>query len=224
MTFEGEAGWAKTETILALATALREKKIAGMIECVPSLSSLTVTFDPLKLDRDFIVSEAAEVYRHMPPSRSAARVWTLPVVYGGTAGPDLGFVAEKARFSEEETVSLHTSVEYTVYTLGFLPGFAYLGDVPDALRLPRRSSPRAAVPAGSVAIAANMTAIYPLESPGGWNIVGRTSVPLWDFARMQEPLLKPGDKVRFQAVPVAEQEAVAARVAQGWLPQPESRS
>jgi KipI family sensor histidine kinase inhibitor len=104
--------------------------------------------------------------------------------------------------------------------LGFLPGFAYMGDLPRELQLPRRATPRARVPAGSVAIAAEMTAIYPLESPGGWHLIGWTPIPLWDMARMDGPLLRPGDKVSFKPVGPDEAATLAARIEAGWLPEP----
>jgi KipI family sensor histidine kinase inhibitor len=104
--------------------------------------------------------------------------------------------------------------------LGFAPGFVYLGDLPQALRLPRRATPRARLPAGSVAIASDMTAIYPIESPGGWHLIGITPVALWDMARRDEPLLKPGDHVRFKPVSEAEAEALRRLAAEGWAPEP----
>ncbi len=104
--------------------------------------------------------------------------------------------------------------------LGFLPGFAYMGDLPEPLRLPRRATPRARVPAGSVAIAAEMTSVYPLESPGGWHLIGSTPILLWDMARHDEPLLKPGDKVRFAPVSGSEAENLRRKVEAGWRPSP----
>jgi len=119
-----------------------------------------------------------------------------------------------------EAASLHAGQLYQVYMLGFLPGFAYLGDLPEPLQLPRRSTPRARVPSGSVAIAAEMTAVYPLESPGGWHLIGYTPIVLWDIVRQDEPLLKPGDQVRFVEVSSRESEELRDRSAAGWRPEP----
>ncbi len=131
------------------------------------------------------------------------------MAYGGGGGPDLTEAAERAGLSVDDAVALHAGAVYDVYMLGFLPGFAYLGDLPDALRLPRRATPRARVPAGSVAIAAEMTAIYPLESPGGWHLIGSTPVRPWDMSLRREPLFRPGDRVRFQPVSLAEAQELA---------------
>jgi KipI family sensor histidine kinase inhibitor len=148
------------------------------------------------------------------------RTWELPVVYGGESGPDLGEVAERAGISPEEAVALHAAPTYHVYMLGFSPGFAYLGDLPQALQLPRRATPRARLPAGSVAIASDMTAIYPLESPGGWHLIGNTPVALWDMARRDEPLLMPGDQVRFKPVSEEDAEVLRNRASEGWQIEP----
>src|SRR5262249_27284071 len=144
----------------------------------------------------------------------------LPVVYGEDAGPDLSDVAARLGMLPEEVIDLHTAQTYHVYMLGFAPGFAYLGDLPQALRLPRRGTPRARVPIGSVAIASDMTAIYPLESPGGWHLIGITPLVLWDMARRDEPLLMPGDHVRFKPINAEEAEALRHNAAEGWAPKP----
>ncbi len=144
----------------------------------------------------------------------------MPVVYGGEGGPDLKGVAEGSSLTEQEVIALHAGTLYQVYMLGFLPGFAYLGDVPAPLRHPRRSTPRASVPAGSVAIAADMTAIYPLESPGGWHLIGWSPVVLWDMGRHKEPLLKPGDWVKFCPVTAREADSLRQSAAEGWRPEP----
>ena len=206
--------------ILDASERLAAARLPGLSECVPALSSLTAHYDPLQLPRDRLAREIETLFAAPEPAASHGRTFNIPVLYGGEGGPDLGRVAEIAGMAPQEAVHLHASPLYHVYMLGFLPGFAYLGNVPDPLRLPRRSTPRARVPAGSVAIAADMTAIYPLESPGGWHLIGHTPVPLWDMARREEPLLKPGDSVRFLPVSSGEAEALARRVAEGWLPEP----
>jgi KipI family sensor histidine kinase inhibitor len=124
---------------------------------------------------------------------------TIGVRYGGTDGPDLAEVAARLGLTEPEVVDRHTAAVYTVFMLGFTPGFPYLGPLPDALVLPRRATPRTSVPAGSVAIAGRQTGIYPAPTPGGWHLIGRTDETLWDPARDHPALLEPGDTVRFVA-------------------------
>jgi inhibitor of KinA len=124
----------------------------------------------------------------------------IPTVYGGASGEDLELVAAMTGVSTSDVVNIHAATEYEVFMLGFAPGFPYLGIVPQAIAVPRRSTPRERVPAGSVAIADRQTGIYPVETPGGWNLIGRTEVVLWDPSRAQPALLAPGDRVRF--VPV----------------------
>ena len=206
--------------ILDASDRLAAARLPGLSECVPALSSLTVFYDPLQLPRDRLAREIEKLFASPEPAAVHGRTFNIPVLYGGEGGPDLGHVAEITGMPPQEAVHLHASPLYHVYMLGFLPGFAYLGNIPEPLRLPRRSTPRARVPAGSVAIAADMTAIYPLESPGGWHLIGHTPVPLWDMARREEPLLKPGDSVRFLPVSCGEAEALARRVVEGWLPEP----
>jgi KipI family sensor histidine kinase inhibitor len=206
--------------ILDASERLTAARLPGLSECVPALSSLTVLYDPLRLPRDRLAREIEKLFAAPESAAGHSRTFNIPVLYGGEGGPDLGRVAEIAGMTPQEAAHLHASQLYHVYMLGFLPGFAYLGNIPEPLRIPRRSTPRARVPAGSVAIATDLTAIYPLESPGGWHLIGRTPVPLWDMERREEPLLKPGDSVRFLPVSDGEAEALAQRVAAGWLPEP----
>jgi len=121
----------------------------------------------------------------------------IPVVYGGESGPDLAFVAAHTGLSADEVIRRHTAPTYTVYFIGFTPGFPYLGGMDVRLTAPRLETPRARVPAGSVGIAGPQTGVYPLESPGGWRIIGRTHLPLFDLSAQPPSLLSPGDEVRF---------------------------
>jgi KipI family sensor histidine kinase inhibitor len=206
--------------ILEACERLAKLGLPGLEESIPALSSLTVLYDPLQLPKERLIAGIEEICGTALNATDRGRTWELPVVYGGEAGPDLGEVAARTGMSPEEVIALHAAQTYHVYMLGFSPGFVYLGDLPQALRLPRRATPRARLPAGSVAIASDMTSIYPLESPGGWHLIGITPVVLWDMARRDEPLLKPGDHVRFK--PVSEEEAQALRhlAAEGWAPEP----
>ncbi len=205
--------------ILNACRRLTMKQLGGLGESVPALSSLTVFYDPLQLPRERLAAEIEALFKTEEEIAESSRTWVIPAVYGGAGGPDLKDVALHAGIGEYEAAELHASQPYHVYMLGFLPGFAYLGDLPESLRLPRRSTPRARVPAGSVAIAADMTAVYPLESPGGWHLIGSTPAVLWNMAQQDEPLLKPGDRVRFKPVSEEEAEALRRDAPNGWQPE-----
>jgi KipI family sensor histidine kinase inhibitor len=156
--------------------------------------------------------------RQAPAAVAAGgRRWQLPVVYGGAAGPDLAALAEAGGLSEAAAVAAHAGVEYVVYMLGFLPGFPFMGDVAAPLRQPRRAEPRLRVPAGSVAVANGLSAIYPWESPGGWHLLGRCPAPLFDPARTPPALLAAGDRVRFEPVTAQAMAGIEADLAAGRL-------
>lgn len=197
------------DTVTALdrqiATSHKAGALPGLIETVPTFCSLTVIYDPLQTSRRQLLADIAQ----LPPAdthvaSSTSRQWRLPVCYEGDCGPDLEATAAALGMSVEALIAQHQQTEYRVYMLGFLPGFPFMGDVPPALQLPRRTEPRLRVAPGSVAIAGALTAIYPSESPGGWHLLGQCAVPLFDPARPQPSLLQPGDRVRFTAVNAAE--------------------
>lgn len=182
----------------ALAARLTLRRLAGVSECVPAYASIAVHYDPLMVDEDRVAEwlrrEAAGAEEDA--ARGSRRV-EVPVRYGGEAGPDLPLVAELCGLSPAGVVRLHTATEYTVYMMGFTPGFAYMGILDERLRVPRLASPRTRVPAGTVAIAAAQTGVYPLDSPGGWRLIGRTDLALIDVEREPPFLFMPGDVVRF---------------------------
>ncbi len=193
-----------SDRALALADAIEQRSIAGVRDVVPTYRSTTVYFDPLVCDGEQLVGELVSLSKSIPSSRSGtSRTLDIPVRYGGADGPDLDEIARLTGKSPAEVVALHHSVIYRVYLIGFLPGFPYLGGVPPAIRVPRLAEPRKRVPAGSVAIAGQQAGVYPLESPGGWRILGRTPRRLFDPARPEPCLLAPGDRVRF--VPIDDQ-------------------
>jgi KipI family sensor histidine kinase inhibitor len=179
--------------------------LAGLIETMPTFRSLTVFFDPLVTGRRALIDELQPLFdAPTPTAPSDGRHWGLPVCYEGEAGPDLVSTARAIGSSVDEVVALHSGTDFVVYMLGFLPGFPFMGDLPERLHLPRRTEPRLRVPAGSVSIAGGLSAIYPWESPGGWHLLGRCPVPLFDAGREQPSLLSVGDRVRFQPVSIAE--------------------
>lgn len=168
-------------------------------EVLPGMNNLTLIFDP---DQGEAADYEARVRKAWPRLRGrpqAGRQVDIPVHYGGAAGPDLADVAAHTGLTPAEVVRRHAAGDYVVYFLGFLPGFAFLGGLEAALATPRRAAPRTAVPAGSVGIGGEQTGIYPLASPGGWQLIGRTTRPLFDPAAEPPTLLRPGDRVRFVA-------------------------
>ena len=184
---------------IRIAEGVRQRRIRGVRDVVPTFRSVAVFFDPLATDLTTIV-EALEERSDQRQPREAGRVVEVPVVYGGDAGPDLASIANDAGLTPEAVVARHASRAYRVFMLGFLPGFPYMAPVDEAIAAPRRPAPRARVPAGSVGIAGQQTGIYPRESPGGWQIIGRTPLELFDVGKTPPALLAPGDTVRF--VPV----------------------
>ena len=190
-----------------LARAVGDQRAAGASSWgtpVPAYASVLVPFDPLAWSLD----EATQRLRALidgergvePVGDDPEGRIEIAVRYGGEDGPDLVDVARRTGLSTAEVIAAHGSTDYLVYFLGFAPGFGYLGPLPEVLRLPRRDSPRVCVPAGSVAIAGAQTAVYPLETPGGWHLIGRTDVRLWDAGREPPALLSAGRSVRFRAV------------------------
>jgi inhibitor of KinA len=187
--------------VIALAGRVRAVAPRGILDVVPTFRSVAVYFDPLRTDHERLVAELQDLASTEIPSDAQPREpIQIPVEYGGTNGPDLGDVARFAQASEDEVVRLHTAVTYRVFMLGFVPGFAYMGTVDQRIAAPRRQMPRTAVPAGSVGIAGVQTGIYPSELPGGWQLIGRTAIKLFDLSRPEPSLFKPGDTVRFVAV------------------------
>jgi len=191
-------------------------ELPGVIETMPTFRSLTVFFDPLLTDRSSLLAQLQPLIAAAEHGAAAeGRHWRLPVCYEGEAAPDLAEVARTLGVAEADVIAQHSGTEYRVYMLGFLPGFPFMGDLPAPLRLPRRSQPRVRVPAGSVAIATGLTAIYPWESPGGWHLLGRCPVPLFDARRASPSLLAAGDRVRFTPVSTEECRAIEAGLRNG---------
>lgn len=193
--------------VLALGDRVAAAALRGVREIVPAYATLTVFFDPVTADaealREWLLAAVhAAAAAETPPEPGGTpwqgRTLRIPVRYDG---PDLTAVAERCGLPPDEVVRRHSAREYDVYLLGFAPGFAYLGDLDPSLVLPRRSEPRIRVPAGSVAIAGAQTAVYPLATPGGWHLIGRTPLRLFDPQRDPPALLRSGDRVRFEPEP-----------------------
>jgi inhibitor of KinA len=183
---------------IAVADQLRAEHWEGVVDLVPAYRSLTIHIDPRRTDLTTLADRVRRLSYSLPPvSPSPGRQHSIPVWYGGDAGPDLEKVAAAANLSSAEVIRMHSSVVYRVYMLGFSPGFPYLGSVPDPLVMPRLATPRVKVPAGSVGIAEQQTGIYPTATPGGWHLIGRTPVALYRRASATPFLLGPGDTVQF---------------------------
>ena len=193
--------------VQVLLYGLSTRSIAGIVDLVPAYRSLMVTFDPLALNRKDLYTIIADVWGNRKQiALPGATEHEIPVVYGGDHGPDLEWVAAYHHISAEDVVEKHSAVKYRVYMIGFTPGYPYMGELPEDLNTPRRDTPRTHVPEGSVGIAQRQTGIYPVTSPGGWQIIGWTPVNLFDSRAEPPSRLQMGDWVRFK--PIAPEEAV----------------
>jgi inhibitor of KinA len=201
-----------------LAAEVRARLAGRIIEVVPTYRSLLVRHDPLRVPRRALVREIEELVAGLPAEAgavAAARTVHVPACYGGGLGPDLAFVAQHAGLEPREVVAIHSSATYQVFMLGFTPGFPYLGGMPPRIATPRLETPRQHVEAGCVGIGGVQTGIYPVASPGGWRIIARTPLRLFDPGAGSPFLLAPGDHLRFVPVDRAEYDVVLARVAAG---------
>ncbi len=206
--------------VMALAGAVAAMAEPAVSDLVPTFRSLTVHFDPLRADGVALGRRLLEAAT-APPAGTAAesgRRWRLPACFGGAHGPDLAAVAAEAGITEADAVALLAGAELRVYMIGFMPGFPYMGGLPEPLHRPRLATPRLQVPARSVAIAGAMAAVYPWESPGGWRLLGRTPLALFDASRGEQPaLLAPGDRVHFLPIGDVEYRRLEAESAAGRL-------
>lgn len=196
--------------VAAVSAHLATHSFPGMIEQVPAFTTIAVYYEPLRVAgvesafarASALVSELLVGVPDQPLSESEPV--EIPVCYGGDLGPDLDFVAEHAKISLDDVVKIHAAGDYRVYMIGFAPGFPFLGGLDERISAPRRSSPRLAVPAGSVAIGGKQTGVYPIETPGGWQIIGRTRLPLFRPDLSPPTLLQMDGRVRFRAISRAE--------------------
>jgi len=182
----------------------RLQSYAGVLEVIPGMNNITLILrDPQQSALDAI-ERLQRWWEESEAQLPESRLVEIPVIYGGESGPDLTVVAEHAALTLRQVVELHSSSDYVVFFIGFQPGFPYLGGLDPRLHIPRRGEPRVAVPAGSVGIGGSQTGIYPLASPGGWQLIGQTRTALFDPLQQPPTLLRPGDRIRF----VPQQEGV----------------
>ncbi len=195
------------QRIRALVLALEQQKIPGVREYVPTYRSLMILYDPACLLFHELVKQVQRLESQLKSAAlPEARIVEVPVTYGGEFGPDIGFVAEHHGLSEADVIDLHSARDYLVYMLGFTPGFCYLGGMAEELETRRLAEPRTKIPAGSVGIAGKQTGMYPIDSPGGWQLIGRTPLCLFDPQRKPPVLINAGDYVRFIPIDAGEYE------------------
>jgi KipI family sensor histidine kinase inhibitor len=205
LEFGDEISLEVNEKVRRMTLAIQAEAIEGIIEMVPTYRSLLVLYNPLILSIDDLKKRLEKIEKGLQQtSFPEPKLTPIPVLYGGSYGPDLEDIAKYHKISSEEVIQLHCSKPYFIYMIGFMPGFPYMGELPEGLITPRLKTPRLSVPTGSVAIAQRQTGIYPMESPGGWQIIGRTPVKLFNPEREPPALLQMGDLVQFY--PIGEKE------------------
>jgi inhibitor of KinA len=202
------------QKITSFNQLVHQYPFAGFCTTVPAYTTLSIFFDPIKVSQSELFGatcfEKVSNYVNELKNKEGntivliANKITIPVCYDDIFGPDIQEVASLNRLTIEEVIHLHSSALYKVYMIGFIPGFAYLGGMDAQLNTPRKATPRKAVPSGAVGIAGQQTGIYPLETPGGWQIIGQTPLKLFDANRMQPSLLKAGDQVVFKSIDLQE--------------------
>ncbi len=211
-------------TVRKLLARIKQEKINGVTDFIPSYNELMICYDPLVtgyrklLDRLHALEDDLQNFP-LPESM----LIEIPVKYGGSEGPDLREVADQNKITPDEVIQIHSAPEYLVYMLGFTPGFCYLGGLDERIASPRKSSPRLKIPAGSVGIAGNQTGIYPLESPGGWQLIGRTPLKLFDPYRNPVFLVNQGDRIRFKPISPEEFSEVEQNFSLGNLEMPKNK-
>ena len=207
---------ATNRLVVALDKTLAEQDIAGIVEMVPTYRSLLIMFEPALISKQELRQRVLACW---PPNADAGRHyrrWTVPVLYGGEAGEDLAFVAQTHGISPDEVVRLHASAEYRVYMIGFAPGFAYLGGLPERLHTSRRTDPRMRIPASSISIGGKQAAVCPpIEIPSGWQLLGRTPVKTYDPTRSEPFLLAAGDRIRFEPISIDTYRSLSAAAEAG---------
>ena len=191
------------QRVRKLMVGLTQKEIDGLVEIVPAYRSLLIHYNPCKISMGQLYKHVESVAENLDQViMPRPRKFYLPVCYDDAMGPDLPYVAEYHKLAKDDVIAIHTARDYLVYTIGFLAGMPYLGELPETIATPRLAKPRTRIPVGSVAIAGSQTGIYPLESPGGWRIIGRTPIDIYNPQQDPPTLLNSGDYVRFVPIPL----------------------
>jgi inhibitor of KinA len=206
VAFGDEIDQATNWRVKVFSDRLAAARLAGVAEDIPTFVNVTIIYDPLRRSYKELSAEIERLVDTMPAEISGAEARTveIPVCYGGDFGPDLESVADHNGLTSDEVVAIHCEPTYPVYMIGFAPGFPYLGGLSDRISAPRLDTPRERIPAGSVGIAGTQTGVYPIETPGGWRLIGRTPLRLFDPVRDPPSLLQAGDRVRFMAIDTKE--------------------
>jgi len=202
IVYFGETASPETSAKVQQAVTILEAELGEkLIDLVPSYASLLVIYDLLQCDHLEVKKQLRELLSQQEQAQNLqGDLVSLPVYYSSESGPDLASLAQNANLSVEEVIQIHSQQEYRVYAIGFAPGFAYLGEVDPRIAAPRLSTPRQKVPKGAVAIADRQTAVYPAESPGGWNLIGLCPTPMFEPTKTPIMPVKVGDRVRFEAI------------------------
>ena len=188
------------EAVAALEKSIAEAAVDGVLETIPTYRSLQVIYDPTRIRSRGLISRLSAVLPEEHQAGIEYRRWLFPVCYGGPHGMDLEFVAAVHDLTVDEVIRIHSEAEYRVYMIGFAPGFAYLGGLPEALHTPRRDNPRTLTPARSISLGGIQAAISTVPAPSGWHMLGQTPVRTFDLHRREPFLLQTGDRVRFQPI------------------------
>ncbi len=184
-----------------LTDGIKKRNIRGVIDCVPTFRSVTIYYDPLYLSFSALRKKVCKIYEGFEEeSQAGKRIFHIPVCYEEEYAPDMEDVCTITGLSPKEVIQIHSSVDYLIYMLGFLPGFPYLGGMDERITVPRLENPRTKIWEGSVGIGGNQTGIYPVVSPGGWRLIGRTPVTLYDIKRTKPILYEAGDYIRFYSI------------------------
>ncbi|MEO3997947.1 5-oxoprolinase subunit PxpB [Mesorhizobium sp. CAU 1732] len=201
--------------IIALNAELEARAIPGVEEIVPTYRSLLVRYDPEIVRGADLEVLLLDAFAHQADTRDAGRLWTVPCLYGGEVGQDLDELAAMKKLTTQEVIALHSGAEYRIYMIGFAPGFAYLGGLPDILHTPRLLKPRQNIPAGAIGIGGQQGNINSVGGPSGWRFLGWTPLRTFDPARAEPFLFRAGDRVRFRAIGADEAQELAARSSAG---------
>lgn len=196
-----------------LVYCINKAKIKGIVELIPTYSTILISYDPIKISFNGLVEKLKEVEKNMKEIKlPEALVIHIPTLYGGEYGKDIQYVSKHNNITTKEVIKIHSEAKYLVYMLGFTPGFPYLGGMSEKISTPRLKTPREKIPAGSVGIAGSQTGIYPIDSPGGWRLIGRTPIKLFNLDREKEVLLKAGDYLKFYPIDEEEYKEIEKKV------------
>jgi KipI family sensor histidine kinase inhibitor len=206
-----------SQRVLALHNAIMKNPPAGLVSSQPTFLSISIQFDPQVTDADTVLNAISKPYTDETSERREPRRWKIPACYDPSMGLDCNSVADQTKLEPSEYARRHSDTRYLVYMLGGFPGYPFMGDVANELRVPRLKVPRTQVPPGSIAVAGQFTAIYPRATPGGWCIVGRTPVDIFDTTREQPALFSPGDEVSFSQISPDEFDQISSKLESGEI-------